>query len=156
MRLIDADKLNRKKKYSFQTQGGSFPKSEWFIKADDLFAAPTINPYEWISVEDRLPEPEKEVMVLAIRRFKHMEGINREIPVVTTAMYEDGTIPRDDSIWNWYDLDFIYDEETDIEYVPEGWWECRHYNPDDVYNNMVDDEVTHWMPLPAPPTEKES
>lgn len=39
-RYIDANKLNKKKKYSFQTQGGCFPKSEWFIKADDLFAAP--------------------------------------------------------------------------------------------------------------------
>jgi hypothetical protein len=43
MRLIDADALNRKKKYSFQTQGMPFPKSEWFIKADDLFSAPTID-----------------------------------------------------------------------------------------------------------------
>ena len=41
-RLIDADKLNRKKKYCFQTERGAFPKSEWFIKADDLFSAPTI------------------------------------------------------------------------------------------------------------------
>ena len=41
-RLIDADKLNKKKKYTFQTQGGAFPKSEWFIKLDDLFNAPTI------------------------------------------------------------------------------------------------------------------
>lgn len=41
-RLIDADKLNKKKKYIFQTQGGAFPKSEWFIKLDDLFNAPTI------------------------------------------------------------------------------------------------------------------
>ncbi len=41
-RLIDANKLNRKKKYSFQTKGGAFPKSEYFIKADDLFDAPTI------------------------------------------------------------------------------------------------------------------
>ena len=40
-RYIDANKLNKKKKYTFQTQGGCFPKSEWFIKADDLFAAPT-------------------------------------------------------------------------------------------------------------------
>ena len=31
-RLIDADKLNRKKKYCFQTESGAFPKSEWFIK----------------------------------------------------------------------------------------------------------------------------
>ncbi len=41
-RLIDADKLNRKKKYCFSTERGAFPKSEWFIKADDLFSAPTI------------------------------------------------------------------------------------------------------------------
>ena len=41
-RLIDADKLNRKKKYCFQTKHGAFPKAEWFIKADDLFSAPTI------------------------------------------------------------------------------------------------------------------
>ena len=44
MRLIDADKLNRKKKYSFQTVFGCFPKSEWFIKLEDLFQAPTIDP----------------------------------------------------------------------------------------------------------------
>lgn len=40
--LIDRKKLNRKKKYCFQTERGAFPKSEWFIKADDLFSAPTI------------------------------------------------------------------------------------------------------------------
>lgn len=40
--LIDKDKLNRKKKYCFNTKCGTFPKSEWFIKADDLFSAPTI------------------------------------------------------------------------------------------------------------------
>lgn len=44
MRLIDADALNRKKKYSFETVHGVFPKNEWFIKADDLFRAPTIDP----------------------------------------------------------------------------------------------------------------
>lgn len=43
-RLIDANKLNRKKKYLFETRGLTFPKSEWFIKADDLFSAPTIDP----------------------------------------------------------------------------------------------------------------
>lgn len=43
MRLIDADKLNKKKKYLFQTKGLPFPKSEWFIKVDDLFSAPTID-----------------------------------------------------------------------------------------------------------------
>jgi len=40
-RLIDADKLNKKRKYSFQVEGGVFSKNEWFIKATDLFDAPT-------------------------------------------------------------------------------------------------------------------
>jgi hypothetical protein len=44
--LIDRQKLNKKRKYCFQTQGGAFPKSEWFIKAEDLFDAPTVIPAE--------------------------------------------------------------------------------------------------------------
>ena len=108
---------------------------------------------EWISVEDRLPEPEKEVLILTIRRYM-CYGEVREISTITTAMYEDGTMSTEDSFWNWYDIDFIYDEENDVQYIPEGWWEFRHYNPDDVYNNAVDDKVTHWMPLPEPPKMK--
>ena len=42
--LIDRQKLNKKRKYCFQTQGGAFPKSEWFIKAEDLFDAPIVIP----------------------------------------------------------------------------------------------------------------
>jgi hypothetical protein len=45
-RYIDADKLNKKKKYSFQIQGMPFPKSEWFIRADDLFSA-VLGSYCW-------------------------------------------------------------------------------------------------------------
>ena len=45
-------------------------------------------------------------------------------------------------------------EQTDnglvIEYVPKGWWEYRHFNPDEVYNNKVDEDVVAWMPLPEP------
>jgi len=41
-RLIDADKLRRKKQYCFKTEHGAFPKSEMFIKVEDLFRAPTI------------------------------------------------------------------------------------------------------------------
>ena len=35
--LIDKNKLSKKKQYLFKTDNGAFPKSEWFIKADDLF-----------------------------------------------------------------------------------------------------------------------
>ena len=69
---------------------------------------------------------------------------------MTTAAYEDGTIPNEESIWNWTDIDFDYDEETDTYLVPKGWWEYRHFNPDEVYNNKVDEDVVAWMPLPEP------
>lgn len=94
----------------------------------------------WISVKDRMPEPETEVLIVADRNgYK----------VVTTAMYEDGKMSTEDSAWNWYDTNFDYDEESDLYLIPEGWWEYRHYNAEEVWNNAVDDPVTHWMPLPG-------
>ena len=93
----------------------------------------------WISVKDRLPECEKEVLIVT------------DNGIITTAMYEDGKMSTDDSAWNWYDMDFDYDDENDKHIICEGWWGYRYYNPDEVYNNCVDDKVTHWMPLPEPP-----
>ena len=90
----------------------------------------------WIPVNERLPECEKEVLIQTARG------------TITTAIYEDGNMPNENSIWYWTDVDFDYVEETDTEYVPEGWWEYRHFNPDDVYNNAIDEDVVAWMPLP--------
>lgn len=90
----------------------------------------------WIPVNERLPECEKEVLIQTTRE------------TITTAIYEDGNMPNENSIWYWTDVDFDYVEETDTEYVPEGWWEYRHFNPDDVYNNTIDEDVVAWMPLP--------
>ena len=102
---------------------------------------------EWISVKDRLPEPEVEVIVLTEQKYLNSNDKYRDI---TTAMYEDGNVSTDYIMCNCYDVDFNYDEENDRYLIPEGWWEYRHYNPDGVYNNPIDDVVTHWMPLPAP------
>ena len=99
----------------------------------------------WIPVSERLPESETEVFILAETSTGHK--------VITTAMYEDGKMPTGDSVWNWYDIDFDYDEENDEYLIPKGWWEYRHYNSDEVYNNTIDDVVTHWMPLPEAPKE---
>ena len=92
----------------------------------------------WISVSERPPECEEEVLILTERN------------TITTAMYEDGKMPEEDSVWNWNEVDFDYDEENDIYYVPEGWWEYRHFNPDDVYNNAIDEKVIAWQPKPKP------
>lgn len=101
---------------------------------------------EWISVKDRLPEPETDVLAICNR--------NGYIFVVP-AIYEDGKMLTQDSKWNWCEIDCygLYDEEADDYYVPEGWWENRRFNPDDIYNNVIDCAVTHWMPLPTPPND---
>lgn len=96
---------------------------------------------KWISVEERLPKPETQVLILA-KRGKYT--------VITNGMYEDGTLNTEDSDWHWYDNDFEYDEENDAYIIPAGWWEYKHYNGDDEYNHAIDDKVTHWMPLPEP------
>lgn len=103
---------------------------------------------QWISVEDRLPEPETDVLIVCNRNG---------YVFVTPAIYEDGKMLTQESAWNWSDIYGygLYSEEDDDYYIPEGWWENRQFNLDDVYNNPVDCTVTHWMPLPDAPAEGE-
>lgn len=100
----------------------------------------------WIPVTERMPEPETGVLAVCNRN-----GYIFVIP----AIYEDGKLLTQESAWNWSDIYCygLYDEEADDYYIPEGWWENRQFNPDDVYNNPVDCAVTHWMPLPDAPKE---
>jgi hypothetical protein len=109
---------------------------------------PDVEPVGWISVKDKLPEPETEVLAVCVRN-----GYRFICPVI----FEDGTMLTQNSMWNWYELwnYGTYSEENDDFFVPEGWWENRQFTPDDIYNNPVDCTVTHWMPLPEPPSGME-
>ena len=112
--------------------------------ANELEDFPAVSVPQWISVKDRLPEVETEVLVACDRNGYRF---------VCPTIYEDGTVLTQDSIWNWYELENYgtYSEENDDFFVPEGWWENRQFTPDDIYNSPVDCAVTHWMPLPEPP-----
>ena len=100
----------------------------------------------WIPCSVAMPPVETEVFIVAKRKYRGGEVRY----ITTTAMYEDGTVLENDSCWRWEDIDGEWDEENDCYIIPEGWWENRHYNTDEVYNNAVDDEVVAWQPLPQP------
>ncbi len=98
----------------------------------------------WIPVTpETMPKPEQPVLVA------YMFGNRR---MVTKAIYEDGTILSDDSFMTWPEIWECgnYDEESDLYFVPRGWWE---YGDFAEYNNAIDHPITHWMPLPEPPEE---
>ena len=120
---------------------------------------PTVNPDGWIPCEDRLPKCEQEVLICTKKKVYVSKKTGMEWyeeSVITPAIYEDGTMLEVNSIWRWEDIDYAgWDEEEDCGIIPEGWWENRHFNPDDVYNNIVDKKVIAWMPLPKPYEPKE-
>lgn len=96
----------------------------------------------WRNPETDPPKVETEVLIMY---RNDIDGYS-----ITTAHYEDGSVFLQDSVWYWEDLpDWgTYDEEQDDYKIPKGWWEYRHFNPDDVYNNKIDCTVVGWMPLP--------
>lgn len=95
----------------------------------------------WRNPETDPPKVETEVLVLCSYGTGYC---------ITTAFYEDGTVLQHESRWDFEDLEDygIYDEENDEYRIPKGWWENRHYCPDDVPDYKVDDPVVGWMPLP--------
>lgn len=102
---------------------------------------------EWISVKDRLPEAEKEVLLLCKTRL--ISG--RTYCYCCIAVYVPKGILREESNFNW-DCECCgdYCEEHDDYYVNAGWYE-RIYNWDDYAVVGIADKVTHWMPIPALP-----
>ncbi len=100
----------------------------------------------WIPVSEGLPKNETRVLICAERKLYN--GKVRQI--ITTAMYEDGTVLTDDSDFTWEDCEdcgFEYCEKADSYIIPQGWYEQNMYC--EVFG-VVDDFVIAWQPLPEP------
>lgn len=116
------------------------------IEIDELKQLPIIDSEKiiplWRDPNKNPPKVEEEVLILY---RNEISGYG-----ITTAHYENGNVFSEDSKWYWEDLpDWgTYDEERDDYRIPEGWWEYRHFAPDEVYNNQIDRPVVGWMPLP--------
>jgi hypothetical protein len=92
----------------------------------------------WLSASETLPD--SGVAVLAVAN----DGISK--PFVIRAMYvAKHTLESAPD----YEGDCYYEEVTDTYYCKPGWYENNCYE----YTHCgVDYEVTHWMPIPAPPS----
>ena len=125
-----------------------------FLEGDDREIAysviqkqPTIG--GWISVKDRMPESKKRVLVtVKARNGKHF--------VLIACHVNAREIDSEDYEWQDAEIDWDYDEENDIYWVPECWYEGNFVeeNTSWIIDEYADGIVTHWMPLPEPPKEK--
>ena len=156
VRLIDANDLLKHLKVTSITTESKKETMQYFISGirqclnklviPEIEKAPTIEPEktfpEWRSPETDPPKVEEEVLIM----YQTASGGCG----ITTAHYEDGTLLSQDSIFCWDELAAWgeLDEEHDDYIIPKGWWEYRHFNQDEVYNNRVDYPVMGWMPLP--------
>jgi len=138
--LIDADKL----KEAFLADMKYFERGtlmdcimKWIMYEIDTFPPAG----EWIPVGERLPENEKEVEVSIERRLEN--GTRR---FTCRAIYEDGNIWSENSLYHWDDLG-DYDEKRGDGKVPQGWYEAATYAEEFA---VIGDFVVAWRPLPEP------
>lgn len=118
----------------------------WCDAADEIALvedAPAVVPdaQRWRDPDKSPPKVETEVLVLVDCGKGYC---------ITTAFYEDGTVSQYESVWQWEDVDDygIYDEEEDLYRLAKGWWEYRHFTPEDALECPIDKPVVGWMPLP--------
>ena len=100
--------------------------------------------YGWVSVDERMPATDKNVLVFCVSEEK-------TIKYFCVAYYvSERSIKIPDPFFKW-ELDLAgFCEEDDSWYIREGWYEVV-YNHDEIGCLPILDKVTHWMPLPEQP-----
>ena len=112
-------------------------------KVADHFIANGVTVQQWIPVTERLPESGVHVLVACEMRGQYLSG-----QYVCDGYYVKAKTQP--SYGNPDECAVEYSEEDDEYYLLEGWYEVIK-NWDDFNSIVIDDFVTHWMPLPEPP-----
>lgn len=89
---------------------------------------------DWISVKERMPKPGRKVLI-------NQKTVSGEMIII--GSYQEKF--KHEFCGDCHGLD--YDEDNDLYYLPEGWYEYSVNSSDYTYY-LIDGEVTHWMPLP--------
>jgi hypothetical protein len=96
---------------------------------------------DWVPVAERLPKPGQYVLAV----FRYSTGKQ----VVIRAMHAPPKTLSEEDYGEFVTEGAEYDEATDTTYWQEGWYEC---NDNEETHWRVNEEVTHWMPLPSVPS----
>lgn len=118
---------------------------EFFMAVADEIEAlrAELNSREWVSVEERLPEHGVNVLVFYVNSCgKKRRVVAEYIPRWSQEASHDD------------DCHSEYSEEKDEYFIIEGWYEIADNSSDYGSYWIHEGTVTHWQPIPTPPTQK--
>ena len=97
----------------------------------------------WVSIDDRLPDSNVPVIAF-VEAVDGVQGRTRRIRAQYAGKF---TLPVSEQcdINDWSE----WNEQDDECYCPAGWYETNEF---EETNWAVSGTVTHWMPLPEPPS----
>lgn len=124
-----------------------FSNAEMLKLADHLITNGVVV-QRWIPVNEKLPESQKPVLVVAEDKTF---GYKRTLKAAHIAEHECST---EDYEWQEYEGETVYDETNDCFWIPECWYETNAVENNGNWILDYDYRITHWQPLPKPPKEE--